>query len=298
VAQAALAKEEIARKTVLNLHRLRQISSERQIVEEALSTFNTIIRQYKSRQALSPEQNVSLNVFLLAQGDYVLKKSALIQEQEFLKAYFDLATQGSFESVLNSLPAKKERWPVIDGAGASLEIRGSRIQESKAQAALAKSEVDLASSEPKPDLEIGPLVELERGRGQDSESYGAALNLPLPIYQQNQGGIALAKVESEQAELNARLQERELAIEMKTLARVYDQAVAALKETPSVPQMETKHKNMEELFERGLVSASLIIEAHRQMAEFAHDQNEQELKAIETLWSIYALQGTILEERL
>jgi cobalt-zinc-cadmium efflux system outer membrane protein len=62
--------------------------------------------------------------------------------------------------------------------------------------------------------------------------------------------------------------------------------------------MEVKHKNMEELFERGIVSAALIIEAHRLMAEFAAEQNEQELKAIEALWSIYALQGKILEERL
>ncbi|MCG3205732.1 MAG: hypothetical protein KCHDKBKB_02455 [Elusimicrobia bacterium] len=298
LARAALAKEEVARKTVLNLHRLRQISSEKKIVDEALSTFATIIKQYKSRPALSPEQNVSLNAFILAQGLYVLKNSALSQEQELLKAYFDIATGVPFETVLENLPEKKGTWPSVEASTEALTVRGSQLQASLAQAAVAKSEFDLAASAAKPDLEIGPMVEIERGRNQDSESYGGALNLPLPLYQQNQGGIALAKAESEQADLSAQLRRRELNLELQALMNNYRHAVSSFKNIPTVSQMEAKHKNMEELFERGIVSAALIIEAHRLMAEFAKEQNEHELKAIEALWTIYALQGKILEERL
>ena len=62
--------------------------------------------------------------------------------------------------------------------------------------------------------------------------------------------------------------------------------------------MEKKHKNMESLFERGLIQSSLIIEAHRQMADFTESVNEQELRAVEALWSIYALEGRIPQEGL
>lgn len=295
--QAALAREEVALKTVIHLHRLRQISSELQIIDEALATFDTIIRQYKSRRALSPEQNVSLNVFLLAQGDYVLKKSALLQEKETMRAYFEIATGAGLEGIMQALPAKKQMWPTLEDETLAT-MNGARFRELEAQANLSKSDVQAAESEASPDLQFGPMVEIENGRGQDSEAFGAALNLPLPIMNQNQGGIALAKADAESAEANARLRRQELKAEISSLARIYKEAVNALMNTPSVPQMETKHKNMEELFERGLVSASLIIEAHRQIAEFAKDQNEQELKAVQALWTLYALQGRILEEQL
>lgn len=297
LAQASAAKEEVALKTVVNLHRLRQISSELQIVAEALGTFDTIIQQYKSRQALSPEQNVSLNVFLLAQGDYVLKKSALIQEKETLRSFFEIATGAPIEKIMSALPAKKQTWPVIEDSFTRSAMKGARFRELEAQSSLSKSEIEVAKSEASSDLQFGPMVEIENGRGQDSESFGAALNVPLP-FNKNKGGIALAKAEADLTEANAQLLRKELSAEIAVLVRNYNEAINALKNTPSVPQMETKHKNMEELFERGLVSASLIIEAHRQMAEFAKDQNEQELNAVEALWSLYALQGRALEEKL
>jgi hypothetical protein len=62
--------------------------------------------------------------------------------------------------------------------------------------------------------------------------------------------------------------------------------------------MEQKHHNMESLFERGLISASLIIEAHRQMSEVIGTYHAQELRAIEALWSVYAMDGVMPKEAL
>ncbi|MBK8422893.1 MAG: hypothetical protein IPL30_03100 [Elusimicrobia bacterium] len=67
---------------------------------------------------------------------------------------------------------------------------------------------------------------------------------------------------------------------------------------PTLEQMEKKHQGMESLFERGLVQSALVIEAHRQMTDFAESLNAQELRALEALWSIYVLEGSALQEGL
>ncbi|MBK8422892.1 MAG: TolC family protein [Elusimicrobia bacterium] len=96
IARVQKTREEVTLSAVLNLYRLRHLQDELHAVEEAQNTFGTIIGQYKNRRQLSPEQQVSLNVFLLAQSDYTLRKSRLLQEQRALKRYFDLATGADF----------------------------------------------------------------------------------------------------------------------------------------------------------------------------------------------------------
>lgn len=284
-----LAKADVARATILNLYRLRHLLSELATVEEALDTFGKIIRQYRGRRQLSPEQEVSLNVFILAEADSTLRKSRLLQEQGALQQYFDLATGVDFQKFINALPEKKTDWPVL--AKATSPVGGIFRQEAQAVVEMSNAELGLARSDAWPDMKLGPKVELESGRGQSSQAWGGALSLALPLYQRNQGARALAQNEMRRAEINLVQRDRELSAQWKTWHDVYQNAVASLKDMPTIDQMEKKHKNMESLFERGLIQSSLIIEAHRQMADFTESVNDQELRAVEALWSIYALEG-------
>lgn len=291
-----LAKTDVARATVLNLYRLRHLQSELAAVEEGLDTFGKIIRQYRGRRQLSPEQDVSLNVFLLAEGDYALRKSRLLQEQQALKQYFDLATGGDFQAVLNVLPERKTDWPAV--AASTSALGGVLRQEAQAAVELSRAELGLARSDAWPDMKLGPLVEAQSGRGQSNQNFGGSLSLALPLYQRNQGARALAQNEMRRAEIHLGQRDRELAAQWRTWREVYQNAVTSLKDIPTIDQMEKKHKNMESLFERGLIQSSLIIEAHRQMADFTESVNDQELRAVEALWSIHALEGRNPQEGL
>lgn len=292
------AKEEAALKTVLNLHRLQQIESELETIQEALDTFGKIVTQYRGRRQLSPEQDVSLNVFILAQGDYTLRKSVLLQEQRSLKAYFDLVTGADFQTVLQCLPPGKPAWPDISGSTGSTRLGGALVKEADAQVSIAKADVRVAGSEAWPDLKVGPVLEIDSGRGENNQGIGGALSLGLPLYQRNQGAKAVAANELQRAEVNLTQTAREAQADWLSWRDNYRSSVASLKEMPTVTQMEKKHKSIESLFERGLIESSLIIEAHRQMADFTKSLHEQELRAIEALWSIYRLEGRILKETL
>jgi len=295
LARAQKTREEVTVSAVLNLYRLRHLQDELHAVEEAQNTFGTIIGQYKSRRQLSPEQQVSLNVFLLAQSDYSLRKSRLLQEQRALKRYFDLATGADFRTVLKALPAPKTAWPVL---AAAPTIAGALRKVAQADLAVAQAELALADSDARPDLKLGPKAGMESGRGRKNRSLGGVLSLDLPLYQQNQGARALARTETRRAEVNLSQRDRELSTQWQTWSEVYQDAVASLRGMPSLEQMEKKHQGMESLFERGLVQSALVIEAHRQMTDFAESLNAQELRALEALWSIYVLEGNALLEGL
>lgn len=295
LARTQKTRDEVALTTVLNLYRLRHLQTEFHAVEEAQHTFGTIIGQYKGRRQLSPEQQVGLNVFLLAQSDYTLRKSRLLQEQRALKQYFDLATGADFETVLKSLPAPKAAWPDLPTAPV---LAGALRQEAQADLALAQADMALANSDARPDLKLGPVAGMESGRGRENKILGGALSLPLPLYQRNQGARALAGNDLRRAEVNLAQRDRELSAQWRTWLDIYQNAVAALRDMPTLIQMEKKHQGMESLFERGLVESALVIEAHRQMTDFTESLNTQELRALEALWSLYTLQGRATEEKL
>jgi outer membrane protein, heavy metal efflux system len=297
-AQLARVQEEISVKTVRHLFRLRQIEDEQRTVQEALHTFERVIRPYRNRKQLTPEQHVSLNVFTLAQGDYRLRETALIQEQEELKAYFELATGAPFEKIRPALPPSKKEWPVLSAENHHVSDKNGEKRQVQSDLFAAKATDQLASGEAWPNMKLGPMIDVESGRGQDSTGWGAALSLPLPLYQQNAGGKALARGQLRKSEVDLQERQKELNQQLRIYLQRYQSSVRVLEKSPSVHEMEIQHARLESFYERGLVSAPLVIEAHRQMVDLTKSQNDHELRAIETLWSIYALEGRILEVQL
>jgi cobalt-zinc-cadmium efflux system outer membrane protein len=91
------------------------------------------------------------------------------------------------------------------------------------------------------------------------------------------------------AAIQARLQAERAAEKAK-----YEAAVATLKRATGRKELRSQHERVEDFFQRGLISSSLVIEAHRQMLEFARSRHEQELTAIRALWRIRAIDGDVL----
>jgi len=298
IAQLDRAREEVKLRTILNLHRLRQIEEELHLIDEASNTFGTIVGQYRSRSRLSPEQEVSLSVFVLAEGDYRLRRSGLIQERGALRQFFKLATGLDFATVMKALPARRAEWPAVPASADPEALGGAARREARAEVAMAQADIGLAAGDAVPNIGVGPRVAATSGNGQNAQSVGAVFSMSLPLYNRNRGGRAVAESELVRAQAVLSQREGEFGAALESWREVYQEAVGSLQDIPSVEQLERKHHNIENQFQRGLISASLVIEAHRQLTDFTASQNEQELKATEALWSIHALRGRILEEKL
>ena len=74
--------------TALGLYRFKQLSSEIAAIQEAAETFKKLVIQYQGRPRLTPEQEVSLSIFKLAQGDYELRLIEKKNEEQQVLNFF------------------------------------------------------------------------------------------------------------------------------------------------------------------------------------------------------------------
>ncbi len=297
-ASSQRSREEVLLETLHSLYRLRQIQAELHTLDEALETFGRIQRQFRSRPRRTPEQEVSLGVFDIAEGDYQLRRAALEVELATHTREIELATGREFEPSGNVLPPKRKSWPKLQDETAPASFKGSAMNSVRAGLKLAEAELSVAQSLSWPNLKIGPSFESQTSGPFTFQTYGVNLSFELPIFQINGGGRAVARTGLDLAERSLTLRERELSNQRKILLQKYDFSVKAVQTSLTHSELEKKHRSTDALFARGIIPSSLVIEAHRQIVDFTKNQNEQELSALEALWKIYVLEGRAFEEKL
>ena len=290
--------ETTALQTVLTLYRLRQITTELASVDEAITTFDKLLRALRNRPQLTPEQQVSKISFELAREEYRLKKTVLVQEQENLTHLLELATQVSYDRLEGFLPPFREEWPASP-AGQSVEgSEGSVVAKVRAEQRLAEANLKIARSKAWPDLKIGPTLETESLAANRRTVGGVGIEMPIPVLNLNRGEKAFASADKVRADSNLELTLRTTAVERAIQLKRYEAATKVLKSSQGVRYLGMKHKDIESFFERGLVPSTLILETHRQLYEITRTRNEQELTAIDALWRLYIIDGTVFDARI
>lgn len=279
---------------ILSLYRLSHLKNEIKFEEESVSTFTKIVRQFENRAALSPEQDVSLSVFKMAQDDHQLRLIKLKNEEDKILQALMAVTTVSKESILKNLPVKKDRWPEI----IQVYQTNSSPQFKKAEAdlKLARSLKSKADSEAWPDLKIGPSVRMTKEElGEKETFYGVAFSMPLPFLSQNSGSRSYQAQKVVEADLAFEQTKRNLESQRKSLEERYKKIVNSLKNAIHFKVLNEKHEQIEKQFFKGLVSSSLVIEAHRQLFELEERRNSTELEAIETYGQLLILNNQFEE---
>lgn len=281
---------------VISLYRLRQLKSEKEAFNESLQTFQHIQSIYQKRPILDPEQKASLALFQFAEREINLKKADLVQEEIELTNNLEKWAGQALTLTPYLLPKPIKQWPLSQSNENSLS-QSALMQKRQAEVEDAKASYLIAKSEAWPNLKLGPSLEIQNQREGNSTSLGFNFALPLPLYNQNQGRKEQALLEQKKSELNVRLTQTEIELEKKKNLQEYHQTLKLLKAYQVSLQTSGKHQEIESFFERGLVSSSLVLEMHRQLIESTQAYHAQEMKALEVLWSLYVLEGRILQEK-
>lgn len=291
-------RETTALQTVLALYRLRQIKIELARVSETVSTFDKILRSFKERPTLTPEQGVSRASFELAREEYRLKRTVLVQEQSTLSHWLELATRVSYSHLAKYLPPFKNNWPRAP-LDHDIEASGnSMVANARAEQKLAAANLKIAQSKAWPSLKIGPSFTTESLTNDTLVTGGVGLSVPIPILNLNRGEKAYAVADKSRADTNLDLTIRKATTDRMIQQQRYEAAVKALKQSRSAGHMSAQHDMIELYFERGLVPSILVIETHRQLYEITKTRNEQELTGIDALWRLYIIDGTVFEETI
>ncbi|HEX7674851.1 MAG TPA: TolC family protein [Bdellovibrio sp.] len=289
--ELTFAKAQTRREVLLKLFRLKQINEELSVIDESISTFSKLVKQYESRPARSPEQEVSLTVFKMAKDEYGLKKIGFSEELGVLNSYFEVAVGMSVDQI-NKVSMASFVWPQ---AGHSVNLENSPLlTPSILDIESAKAVLSQEEAHAYPILSVGPSAKFIKDSGRDLQQWGLSISAPLPVFNLNGAGRRAAQVSVEAAEKKRQLILHQLELERKRLGDLYSKEVAALSVSPTTEVLDQRHKKVETLFLKGLVPSSLVIEAHRSIFELQKTRNEHQIKALETLLSLEFMDGKVL----
>lgn len=292
-----LAKEEVYVRTYLAMIRLRQIADELEVFDDALSTFARIQKQYKSRPRMTPEQRATYAIMDVASNDYRLRRQPLVNEARATERFLELAIGRKLDVRKDFFPSMRKQWPSVSG-GKTREVTSLQVQRAMTELESAKAELSEAQANAWPDIKFGPTFEQQQQGQQNFSALGVNLTLNIPIFHLNGSGKAFAQVGVTRAETalsNARRVENQ---QWELQRDIYQDAVNAIQKSISSSDLHGRHREVETSFSNGVLPSSLVIEIHRQMADYMKSLNEQENLAIEALAKIYSIENRLLSEGL
>ena len=289
------SNEDILIDTVIKLHRLRQIHALIPIYEEALGTFKKIHSNFSKLKSLSPQQQVEKETLSLAINDYRLNVSELKAEKVNLTRHVSFFVGGGCEVSKNSLPTN---------VNVDYEIKNSSL-DGYAKLAAAKKLLEAANAKYEiekslaiPNMQIGPTYQYNRQNLNNTHTVGIGVTMDIPFLNTNAGGKMQALKQVNSAKISLRNAQMEGEVDIKSWETKYSNYSSSLKGIASRNELEKKHHKIEALFERGIISTSLVIESHRQLISFYLTRFNFELGAVEALWNIYKIKGELNEQNI
>jgi len=155
--------------------------------------------------------------------------------------------------------------------------------------------VRLAKNERFPDITAGPAISNERA-GDRERIIGAAISLPLPLWDRNQGNVATAKAQQIQAETSFELAQRDAERRVVEAITTYE---TKLKEMENWRPDSIKHfKEAAELADRhyrlGAVPVSTYIELQSQYLDTIEGLQDTKKEALETAAQLELMTGADL----
>lgn len=294
-AMSQTTKERVLIESAQSFHRLRQLSVEIELIEEAIHRFEKIISAFRKRTQLNPEQQVSLTVFKYALEEEKQKKAQALADQHAITSSLSLLVGQKLQITKNMLPQSPEKWPEISDKNIE---NFSEMKLSKSRLIEADANLNLAKANAWPDVKIGPAYERIPDPQGSTDRLGIALAMEIPVFDRNQGAKKVADVNRRIAAIEAEKKARLYTEGFSSILEQYKLITSALATAPSQAELEKGHKSFEAQFSRGLVPYTLIIEAHRQLHETVQTKHQQELRALDHLWRIYQMTGKLSPEVL
>ncbi len=288
-------KAEMTLEIALIAERIHQIHHEKEVLNETLTTYRSILKQYANIPALSPEQDVTISIFKLARDETQLKLGKLQVEWENHQSHLSQITGCDRVKFPDEVRKERRNWPQVssfDRLGKS-----ATVQRIEAGRQVARDNRDMEMRLSAGDYSIGPMARWTRQDGEQDFGFGLALSVPLAD-RRSSAASAQAQAAYQVEEAEAEWELKQAHAELSRWTNQYQRALEVLKEGYAEADVHGKHQKMEKTFLAGRVNASLVIEAHRQMLEHMISRHEVEAKASEALWNIRLLTGTLSKDDL
>jgi cobalt-zinc-cadmium efflux system outer membrane protein len=293
---SVLEAEELIIKTVQDIYKLRHMSELIPLYVESIDAFQRIYKKLSNRTSLSAEQQVERETLELAIGDYKLKLANLRVDLTYLNNHLSYFAGVDCKISKMSLPGEFNLKTKVK-AKSTEELTFSKLRYAKQYVELQRARLSEEESKAYSDLRIGPTFEIDKD-DQTVKKAGIALSFDLPIFNRNSSAKAMARTALDSATMVYNRFKKESQLDLHSWQTQYNKYVRSLRVMDGKSALERKHKKVESLFKRGIISTSMVIESHRQLIEFTTTRNEFELGAVEALWNIYNHSGVVMTKEI
>ncbi len=288
-----IKQQEIVIDLLLTLHRIRQLDHELELITESSKTYTSVRQKFNKQPRLSPEQEMSANIYLFAISEnqqYIrILKSKYITLLQKIRFFLN----NELLEVEKLLPKAYVQWPTI---------RPPELQQSpflllaKKKVYLSKALHNLERSKSWPNLQAGPSFDFQNRSNGSQPSIGANFSFSIPLYHHNQGQIKYTKKGVQIFQLKEKQIKKKLNLLRNSFLDIYENSTNSLNIQKTLQLVKTKHERLHQLLRRGIANASIVIELHRKEFQLIKAAHENELNALRALWNIYSIDGTIFTE--
>ncbi len=295
--------DEVRIRVLENLFSLKFRIKEEKLFSEAFSIIKRIEKQYRVKPRLSPDQEASLYAFELSEAQYTVLLNRNDQDKKILLNELRIATGLDDSTILraiNSDSTASFRWPTIselDRISKHEKSADARLVDTELK--LSLSELELARSYRWPTLRFGPQYQWNVDGENKYESYGLAFAVPIPIFHTGRAEVVASETGYSLFLLQKSIVLNRISEELKLELEGYQKSKQLFEEIQKKNEkIRSKHKRLEQLFLRGLVTATLVFEVHRQRIDFERSKFETEMSGVVSLARYLALQGAKVEDWL
>ncbi|MBU6375020.1 MAG: TolC family protein [Bdellovibrionales bacterium] len=299
-ARSRLEQGQALKLTALGLYRFKQLSGEIAAIQEAAETFKKLVIQYQGRPRLTPEQEVSLSIFRLAQGDYELRLIEKKNEEQQVLNFFQAQLGIDLSRYIKILPLYQEpsEKELSSFSPEQLTKKSPELLSAQSELTQAHANAFQARGDAFSDISVGPMMGINRDGPIQQNLFGIALNIPFPVWNQNGYQVAAAQKQADLLEHKIKIRESEIELEIKRTLATIQAAKSRLSTLPSQTNLHQKHEQVEKNFFRGLVSPAIIVEAHRALVDFLIQRHQSENFVMGNLWDLYMIADRLEEKQL
>ena len=190
-------------------------------------------------------------------------------------------------------PRRDPDVPAIDVLLQRAREQRSDVQALRGELARAAAEVNLQQAGARQDVTVGTEYRRQQGVNGKSNSVGVFVEIPLPVFNRNQGEIARAAEERRQAELRLRARERVLAGEVDDAYQQYRTARELLGaiEGTMIEQAREVRDTTEYSYKRGEATLLQLLDARRAYNETMQSYHEARGQYARSLYLLDSVTG-------
>lgn len=289
-----LTKEQIIEEVLLNIHHLIHLNETLEVNREVSESLSDVMVTLKKRPVLTPEQEASLLNFRLQQAEVNNIISLQEDQEEEILLFF----------YLNGGYKKEEVLRVMEGHHHPLEINRSstnlslNLQKIGLETKLAQEELNFQKATPWEGVTIGPMFMDDKLDGISEKMYGVAFTMPIPVWQTNKAGKAVASINLSNTKTQFDLIKRKEDLQKNSLNGRIDGLKVTLKKLPTNDELLRTHKRIEKLYSQGLITPTSFLESHRIWRDVISSKLELEEKILRLSIEYYRLSGNLSEVHL